>query len=191
MPVPHQCVGPAPCKRAPIASRAGRILVDIFLKLFQMSHFDIRIPLSLYYRNILLWCLGSVLLASGAVAQTAVPVKYSFSVVPQFSAIELHKNWTPFLARLSKDTGFTLELKIMTSIPLFEASFQKGEPDFAYVNPYHAVMARKAQAYAPLLRDSKPLMGVLVVRKDSGIKTLKDLNGQKIESPRFSWRLNS
>jgi phosphonate transport system substrate-binding protein len=123
--------------------------------------------------------LGSM--ANGVNAQT--PSRYTFAVVPQFSAIELHKDWAPLLARLSKDTGFTLELKIATSIPLFEASFVKGEPDFAYMNPYHAVMAKKAQAYVSLLRDAKPLTGVLVVRKDSTVKTLKDLNGQKIAFP--------
>ncbi len=123
--------------------------------------------------------LGSM--ANGVNAQT--PSRYTFAVVPQFSAIEVHKDWAPLLARLSKDTGFTLELKIATSIPLFEASFVKGEPDFAYMNPYHAVMAKKAQAYLPLLRDSKPLTGVLVVRKDGQFKTLKDLNGQKIAFP--------
>jgi phosphonate transport system substrate-binding protein len=127
--------------------------------------------------------LALALLCAGAQAQTSAPLKYTFSVVPQFTAIELHKDWSPLLARLSKDTGLTLELKIAQSIPAFEASFLKGEPDFVYMNPYHAVMARKAQAYVPLLRDSKPLTGVLVVRKDSSIKTLKDLNGQKIAFP--------
>ena len=131
------------------------------------------------------WGLGWALVALSATAQTpaATPTKYSFSVVPQYSAIELHKDWAPLLARLSKDTGFALELKIAASIPLFEAGFLKGEPDFAYMNPYHAVMAKKAQAYVPLLRDSKPLTGVLLVRKDSPYKTLKDLNGQKIAFP--------
>jgi phosphonate transport system substrate-binding protein len=131
------------------------------------------------YRAIFLAALGAM--ANGVNAQT--PSRYTFAVVPQFSVIEVHKDWAPLLARLSKDTGFTLELKIATSIPLFEASFLKGEPDFAYMNPYHAVMARKAQAYGPILRDAKPLTGVLVVRKDSPFKTLKDLNGQKIAFP--------
>jgi phosphonate transport system substrate-binding protein len=133
------------------------------------------------YWPMCLMALSFGLVAGGVAAQT--PAKYSFAVVPQYSAIELHKDWAPLLARLSKDTGVTLELKIAASIPLFEASFMKGEPDFAYMNPYHAVMARKAQAYVPLLRDSKPLSGVLVVRKDSAAKTLKDLNGQKIAFP--------
>lgn len=120
-------------------------------------------------------------MVNGAIAQT--PVNYTFAVVPQFSALEIHKDWAPLLARLSKDTGFTLELKIASSIPLFEASFLKGESDFVYMNPYHAVMAKKAQGYVPLLRNSKPLTGDLLVRKDSPIKTLKDLNGQKIAFP--------
>jgi len=131
------------------------------------------------YRIVCLLVLG--LLASPALAQT--PAKYSFAVVPQYSAVELHKDWAPLLARLSKDTGLVFELKILPSIPLFETSFLKGEPDFAYMNPYHMVMAKKAQMYVPILRDAKPLTGVLVVRKDSSFKTLKDLNGQKIAFP--------
>lgn len=121
------------------------------------------------------------LVAGGALAQA--PVKYSFAVVPQFNSIEIHKDWAPLLARLSKDTGFVFELKIQSSIPLFEAGFLKGEPDFVYMNPYHMVMAKKAQSYMPILRDAKPLTGILVVRKDSPYKSLKDLNGQKIAFP--------
>ena len=147
-----------------------------------MQYVSVRQPMAWRLRYLSKWCLG-FLLTAGSLAQATESPKYSFSVVPQYSAIELHKDWAPLLARLSKDTGFAMELKITTSIPLFEASFLKGEPDFAYMNPYHAVMAKKAQAYVPLLRDSKPLTGVLVVRKDSPYKTLKDLNGQKIAFP--------
>ena len=71
------------------------------------------------YRAIFLAALGAM--ANGVNAQT--PSRYTFAVVPQFSATELHKDWAPLLARLSKDTGFTLELKVAASIPLFEASF--------------------------------------------------------------------
>ncbi|MFZ6747743.1 phosphate/phosphite/phosphonate ABC transporter substrate-binding protein [Undibacterium sp. Ren11W] len=131
------------------------------------------------FRTLCLLVLG--LFVNEALAQT--PAKYSFAVVPQYSAVELHKDWAPLIARLSKDTGLVFELKIQTSIPLFEASFLKGEPDFAYMNPYHMVMAKKAQLYVPILRDAKPLTGVLVVRKDGSYKTLKDLNGQKIAFP--------
>ena len=134
--------------------------------------------------SILRWPLTALmvcLFTAGVPARAAE--RYTFSVVPQFSAAELHKDWAPLIQRLSKDTGLVLELKLATSIPKFEAEFLKGTPDFAYMNPYHAVMARQAEGYIPLLRDGKPLNGVLITRKDSPHQSLRDLNGQTIGFP--------
>ena len=100
---------------------------------------------------------AGLLLAAGGVGAQA-SVKYRFDVVPQYSAAELQQGWLPLLTRISRDTGITLELKISASNPKFEAELVKGLPDFAYMNPYHAVMARQAQGYVPLLRDSKALV---------------------------------
>lgn len=125
--------------------------------------------------------IGLLLAATGASAQT--PAKYRFEVVPQYNATDLHKDWLPLLARISRDTGITLELKLSPSIPKFEDEFGKGTPDFAYMNPYHAVMARQAQGYVPLVRDSKPLSGILLVRRDSPYQTVQDLHGLVIGFP--------
>lgn len=126
-------------------------------------------------------CLLAIQALQFATAQA--PAKFTFAVVPQYSAIELHNDWAPVLQRISREAGITLELKVATSIPKFESDFLKGTPDFAYMNPYHAVMARKAQAYVPLLRDSKPLSGVLLARKDGPFKSPRDLAGQTIGFP--------
>jgi phosphonate transport system substrate-binding protein len=104
-------------------------------------------------------------------------------VVPQFTALQVHTDWTPLLERLSRDSGVPLTLKIYQSIPKFEADLLKGVPDFAFMNPYHEVMARRAAGYVPLVRDSKPLTGVLLVRRDSPIQTLKELSGGKLAFP--------
>jgi phosphonate transport system substrate-binding protein len=127
------------------------------------------------------WVAALASFAGGATAQASHV--YSFAVVPQYSAVEVYEDWAPLLARISKDTGIALKLKLAPSIPLFEAGFMKGEPDFAYMNPYHAVMAQQAQGYIPLLRDSRSLSGVLLVRKDSAYQTAKDLAGQTIAFP--------
>lgn len=130
------------------------------------------------------WWTGCLLffgMAGLSYAQS--PTKYSFWVVPQFSAIELSKDWGPLLQRLSKDTGAELELKLATTIPRFEQEFLKGVPDFAYMNPYHAVMAKSSQGYVPLVRDAKPLSGILLTRKDGPYQNLKSLQGKAIAFP--------
>jgi phosphonate transport system substrate-binding protein len=105
------------------------------------------------------------------------------AVVPQFTALQIHKDWTPFLERVSRDSGVTLTLKSYPSIPAFEADLLKGVPDIAFMNPYHEVMAKRAAGYLPLVRDSKFLTGVLLVRRDSPVRTLKDLSGGKLAFP--------
>lgn len=128
-----------------------------------------------------LYAAVCLLFATEAVAQA--PERYTFAVVPQYSATELYKDWAPLLQRISRDSGVPLDLKIAASIPKFESEFSKGIPDFAYLNPYHAVMAKRSHGYVPILRDSKPLSGILVVRQDSPYKSASELNGKTIAFP--------
>ena len=110
--------------------------------------------------------------------------RYTFAVVPQFPPLLIKRYWTPLLERIEHETGVKIELKHYRSIPDFEVDFLNGGPDFAYMNPYHAVMAKKAQGYIPLIRDGKrQLVGILVVRSDSPAKTVRDLNRKKIAFP--------
>lgn len=108
---------------------------------------------------------------------------YVFTVVPQFKPAQLQKEWTPILERITHETGIKLKLNIPTSILKFESELSKGTPDFAFMNPYEAVLGYKDNGYIPLLRDKKPLNGIVVVRKDSTYKKLSDLNGQTIGFP--------
>ncbi len=108
---------------------------------------------------------------------------YSVGVVPQFEARELASIWVPILSEVSKRTGLHLSMKGSPRIPEFEISFEAGDFDFAYMNPYHAVVAMRKQAYLPLVRDAAPLYGVLVVRKDSPYKEVSELAGKKISFP--------
>lgn len=125
----------------------------------------------------------AVFLCGGGTVFAQSPLKYSFAVVPQYNPTQLHREWAPLLARLSQDAGITLELKVSPSIPLFEAEFLKGTPDFAYLNPYHAVMAKQAHDYQPLLRDRKGLTGILLVHKTSPYLEPNDLKQRVLGFP--------
>ncbi|MEY2775904.1 MAG: hypothetical protein RLY30_2 [Pseudomonadota bacterium] len=109
--------------------------------------------------------------------------RFSVAVVPQLPAADLHRAWAPVLERVGRSTNQCFDLVLTKTIPEFEALFLKGTPDFAFLNPYHQVMAHAKQGYKPLVADTTPLTGILVVRKDSKAKGLKDLNGQSIAFP--------
>lgn len=127
--------------------------------------------------------LASLLLLGASLASQAAQT-LTIAVVPQFLPEQIFSTWTPVLNEVTKLTGIRFELKSYTSIPEFEAAFLKGIPDVVYLNPYHAVMAGKAQGYVPIIRDNRQrLKGILVVRKDSAIATLNELEGGNIAFP--------
>jgi len=109
---------------------------------------------------------------------------YTFDVVPQFPAAKIYTTWSPLLQRIGQDAGLCFELRVSLSIPEFEQRFLKGESDFAFLNPYHAVLAYQKKKYQPLLADAQDLLtGILVVRSDNPIKNLNDLKGKNVSFP--------
>ena len=116
-------------------------------------------------------------------AETAEKV-YTIGVVPQFEARKLHEIWRPILDLLEKETGYKFKIRGSSSIPKFEQEFAQGKFDFAYMNPYHLIIANDSADYIPLVRDhGRKLYGVLVVKKDSGITSPAQLNGKTLVFP--------
>lgn len=110
--------------------------------------------------------------------------EYRFGVVPQFEPRKLSAIWTPILEALEKRTGFKLVMVGSTRIPEFEGEFEAGRYDFAYMNPYHSVMAAKTQKYEPLVRDGgQTLFGILVTAKDGPVGSIADLADKNIAFP--------
>lgn len=105
-------------------------------------------------------------------------------IVPQFPLEHIYATWTPVINEVSRVTGLQLTIKAYPTIPEFETAFRRGEIDIAYMNPYHAVMAKRAAGYIPIVRDGKEnLSGILVVRKDSPLNGVTELQGATIAFP--------
>ena len=116
-------------------------------------------------------------------AETAEKV-YTIGVVPQFEARKLHEIWRPILDLLERETGYKFKIRGSSSIPKFEQEFAQGKFDFAYMNPYHLIIANDSAGYIPLVRDhGRKLYGVLVVKKDSGITSPAQLNDKTLVFP--------
>ena len=110
--------------------------------------------------------------------------EYTIGIVPQFEIRHIRKIWNPIINEIQKNTGYKLKLIGSPTIPDFEREFNTGRFDFAYMNPYHILLAQKNQGYVPLVRDNgRKLHGILVVRTDSNINSINDLNGKKIGFP--------
>lgn len=117
------------------------------------------------------------------VTTRAAEPTYLFARAPQLSAMTLAETWGPLLARIKKDTGINFELRVYQTRIQFQAEISAGVPDFAYMNAYDAVHAKQLHGYTPLVRNIKPLKGIIVVRKDSAFKSVQDLNGKSIAFP--------
>jgi phosphonate transport system substrate-binding protein len=132
------------------------------------------------------------LLAGAATCLLAVPAgralaqtrrELALAVVPQFPAAVLHRDWAPLLDRLTTMVGVDFRLQLQPTIPRFEADVLAGAPDLAYLNPYHQVMAHRAQGYLPLVRSRVLLSGVLVVQRDDPITSVRALDGKTLAFP--------
>lgn len=118
-------------------------------------------------------CLG--------VASSAVPFKVY--IVPQLTATQTYKYWAPLLEQVGQQTNQCFDLLVPTSIPQFESDLNDGLPDFAFMNPYHAVMKWRESEYVPLVASIEPIYGVLSVSRGSKIQKIQDLKGSKIAFP--------
>jgi phosphonate transport system substrate-binding protein len=127
---------------------------------------------------IFIFCL--ILPAAGSAADRA----YTVGVVPQFEIRRIREIWAPILAAVADRTGIDLHLAGAPSIPRFEKAFTAGAFDFAYMNPYHLIVAHREQGYRPLVRDvDRTLYGIIVVRKDSPLQRVEALDGKTIAFP--------
>ena len=151
--------------------------------------------LTRHYRPALTLSLCGLLLLGSLTSSPASPASpvraqaaterpsLSVYIVPQFQATEIQRIWAPILDKVGQEAGLQLNLKLAKDIPAFEAELAAGRPDFAYMNPYHQLLAHAGQGYRPLLRDSKLLKGLLVVRLDDPIKSVQELQGKELAFP--------
>lgn len=130
----------------------------------------------------MLRCLVFLLALAGTAAR-AEPTVYSVGVTPQFDQRRLFTIWKPVLDTLKERTGATFRFESTFSVPEFERNVARGAYDFVYVNPYHLHRERTRQGYIPLVRDRTPLRGIVVVRKDSPIRSIKDLDTRSLAVP--------
>lgn len=110
--------------------------------------------------------------------------EYIFAAIPQLDQKTTFSTWSPIITKLEEKTGFKIKVVNADGIDKFGEELYKGNFDIVYSNPYQALLAFSLHGYIPILSSSaEKLIGVVVVKKDSPIKDINDLNGKKIAFP--------
>lgn len=141
--------------------------------------------MKIHFFNMLRACTFALALVVGVGAPVCAAEKtLRVGVVPQFDVMRTQMIWQPILDSLEAQTGIHFELVGSPSIPEFEKQFLAGDFDLAYMNPYHLLKAHEAQGYIPLVRDvGRTLFGIIVVRMDSPVHDVKELDGKTVAFP--------
>jgi phosphonate transport system substrate-binding protein len=105
---------------------------------------------------------------------------YTIAVIPSAPPVALHKQWTPFVEQLSRETGLAFRLKMYERMAEFEREIWSGVPDFIFASPIQTVVAHTEKGYVPLVRGGKDIAIGLFVRKDSPYRSIEDLDGKTI-----------
>lgn len=126
-------------------------------------------------------------LSLGWLALAAAPAQaadsYTLAVVPQFEQRKLHAIWQPIAAEITRRSGVRLTLVATLTVPEFERELARGTFDFTYTNPFQILLESTHQGYLPLVRDKVPLNGILVVARDSPLRSPAELNGKLLAVP--------
>jgi phosphonate transport system substrate-binding protein len=125
-----------------------------------------------------------LLLCSLLLSVTANAATLTLGIVPQQSAKKLAKLWTPIASYLSVKSGHQIRFATAADIPTFEQRVLAGEYDIAYMNPYHYTVFHQKPGYQAIAKQAnKKIKGIVVVRKDSPIQNLEELQGLKLAFP--------
>lgn len=145
--------------------------------------------MKIYYSLFLLCLSAAALLLSAPSAHaaneaTAQSAPLVMGVFPRRSAKVTFKLFKPLANYLSKQLGRDVELRTAADFASFWEGVKRRDYDLVHYNQYHYLVSRRDFGYRVILRNEEAgyptLAGTLVVRKDSGIKTLQDLKGKKI-----------
>lgn len=141
----------------------------------------------LYSDSFKFFCLAAIIMlprVTLAAQPAASPLvdPLVFGVLNQQSPIQTAERWNPILRYLGKKTGAHFQLKMGATVEQTDAMMGREEFDLIFTN--HNFQTEYDGKYRVLAhRVGKPIQGVIVVNKDSPIRSLKDLQGRTVAFP--------
>ena len=112
-------------------------------------------------------------------------VEYIFGIHPLHNPHRLNEVFSPLMDYLSKHiTGIYFTLEASRNYAAFDQKLYAKRFHFALPNPFQTINAAdKGYLIFAKMGDDSNFRGIILVRKDSGIKQISDLKGQAVSYP--------
>jgi phosphonate transport system substrate-binding protein len=108
---------------------------------------------------------------------------YEFGVFPYLPLAKVQQLYAPIAADFEAKLGRQVWLSSKSDYALFHEALSKETYDIALVHPFDYVDAHDKHGSLPLARREENLELLIVVRPDSLLKTIKDLEGKILANP--------
>jgi phosphonate transport system substrate-binding protein len=125
-------------------------------------------------------CLGT---AAGVQAHPHGSEPIIIGVAPQQDPARVQAMWQPVVRYLEREVGHAFAFETAPSIEEFQKRVLEGRYDIWWGNPLTYVQASQRIGYVAIARDTIRIAGLLVVRKEDGVKSAKELLGKTIAFP--------
>lgn len=116
--------------------------------------------------------------AAAPAASTVTTREYTLAVIPIMPPAEVKRRWQPLLDEITRASGLRFRFHFAKDYAAFERSLAAGEVDFAVASP--VLIWQQRERYRPILRGKLGLTGQVVVRHDSPVRQLADLEGRTL-----------
>lgn len=140
-----------------------------------------RRPCGLHRASVLLLLLATLVAGSPAIAEESELV---IGVFPRRSPSEMMEMFSPLADYLSRTLGRPVKLETAPDFRSFWEAVASNRYQLVHYNQYHYVRSHKESGYLAIAKNEEvhksTMAGAIVIRKDSEIKTLKDLRGKRI-----------
>jgi phosphonate transport system substrate-binding protein len=109
----------------------------------------------------------------------------TIAILPCKDVVMTFKKFHPLVTYLEQETGLEMKLVVPNDSTEFEKSLKNGDIDFAFQDPYTYVrladLYNRGDLLRALTRDGERVQsGVVITRKDGGIKKVEDLKGKTV-----------
>ncbi|WP_316229499.1 phosphate/phosphite/phosphonate ABC transporter substrate-binding protein [Bradyrhizobium sp. SZCCHNR1070] len=118
-------------------------------------------------------------------APAAAGKEYAFAIHPLHNPVRMFEIYGPLIDYLNRNIqGASFRLEASRNYEAFEKKLYARELEFALPNPYQTLISL-SHGYHVIAKmgDDYKFTGVVLVRRDSGIKNLSDLKGKKVSYP--------